>query len=112
MNPIVAHMYITSEGFISLHAKPHKTHVLLTWVLCGFRLCSARCLDLLEVVLSCINVNIVILYRCIFPSAPPPISSLLLFLNNNTKTPTTTKNSRNKSQKVFSMKQVHVGMEP
>ena len=32
--------HVMSGGFISLHAKPHKTHVLLTLVLWGFRLCS------------------------------------------------------------------------
>ena len=32
--------HIMSGGFISLHANPHKTLVLLTSVLWGFRLCS------------------------------------------------------------------------
>ena len=63
-----------SGGFISLHAKPHKTHVLLkhvllTLVLWGFRLCSGFYTPLFGftgnfmTVLNCIYVNIIILYN-------------------------------------------------
>ena len=98
-------LHVMSGRFISLHAKPHKTHVHLIWVLWGSRLRSSFYTPLFGftgcfmMVLSCIYV-IIILYRpCIFPSTSPPTSSLLLFLNNNTKN--NQKNSRNKPQKSF-----------
>ena len=104
----------TSRGFISLHSKPHKSHVRLEALL---ELLNHRideqvwCLVLLEGLWWFLVVwNIII--PSVFPLASPPTSLFTIPKQQYTKKTRIKEQQEQVTIKFSEWKQVHVGMEP